>query len=245
VKLLVDIGNTRLKWACWDGAHLHAGSSIAHGENVDFAALFADAPRPVDLWVASVAAPAMDAALAQFARERWQREPHFVRSSANACGVRNAYAQPERLGIDRFLGLIAVHAAQPGAAVIAGCGTALTLDALAADGTHLGGLIAPAPELMRSALLGNTARLGNLPPAEVVEIATDTAAAVMSGSWLAAAALLERFAAQAAQRLGATPALILGGGGAGALSELIALPHRIDAALVLRGLAIYADDEMS
>ena len=244
MRLLVDIGNTRLKWACWDGAHLHAGSSMAHGENVDFAALFADAPRPAELWAASVAAPALDAALAQFARERWQREPRFVHSAANACGVRNAYAQPERLGIDRFLGLIAAHATHSGAAVIASCGTALTLDALAADGTHLGGLIAPAPALMRSALLGNTARLGRLAPASVVEIATDTASAVTSGSWLAAAALVERFATQAAHRLGAMPALILGGGGASELSELIALPHSIDAALVLRGLAIYAEHQM-
>lgn len=241
MKLLVDIGNTRLKWACWDGTHLHAGKIAAHGENVDFAALFGDAPRPAELWVASVAAPALDAALAQFARAHWQREPHFVRSSANAGGVRNAYAEPERLGVDRFLALIAVHATHMGPAVIASCGTALTLDALAADGTHLGGLIAPAPDLMRSALLGNTARLGAPATTDVVEIAADTAAAITSGTWLAAVALVERFATHATQPLGAAPALILGGGGAAALSELIALPHRVDAALVLRGLAIYAD----
>jgi len=66
VKLLVDIGNTRLKWGCWDGARLHAGGSAARAENVDFAALFAEAPRPDALWVASVAAPALDTALARF-----------------------------------------------------------------------------------------------------------------------------------------------------------------------------------
>jgi type III pantothenate kinase len=193
------------------------------------------------VWVASVAAPELDVAFAHAVRTRWHIDPVFVRSTAAACGVRNAYAQPERLGVDRFLALIAAHARQQGAVVIAGCGTALTLDALAADGRHLGGLIAPAPELMRSALLGNTARLGNIDAARIVEIADNTADAVLSGTWLAAAALVERFVAQAAGRVGMAPALLLGGGGAAQLGALLALPHRIDAELVLRGLARYAD----
>ena len=241
MKLLVDIGNTRLKWATWDGARLSAGAAAAHGDNVDFAALFHEAPTPDALWAASVAAPALDAEFAQFARERWRVQTRFVHSSAAACGVRNAYAQPERLGVDRFVALIAAHALQSGAIVIANCGTALVLDALAADGTHLGGLIAPSPELMRSALLGNTARLGELASADVVEVAADTASAVTSGTWLAAAALVERFATQSAQRFGAMPTLILSGGGAASLGRLLALPHRVDSELVLRGLAIYAD----
>lgn len=241
MKLLIDIGNTRLKWATWDGARLHAGAASAHGGNVDFAALFTMTKQPAEVWIASVAATALDAELARFTREHWRVEPQFVRSSASACGVRNAYAQPERLGVDRFLGLVAAHTLHPGACVIAGCGTALTLDALTADGTHLGGLIAPSPDLMRGALLGNTARLGEIAAAAVVEIATDTATAVTSGTWLAAAALVERFVAQAAQRFGAAPGLLLSGGGAATLGRLLTLPYRADGELVLRGLAIYAD----
>ena len=243
MKLLIDLGNTRLKWALWDGRELRMQPALAHGatDNVEFASLFKDIPRPEAVFVASVAASALDEALAQALRERCGVAPRFVRSSAAACGVRNAYAQPERLGVDRFLGLIAVHAQRLAPAVIASCGTALTLDALAADGTHLGGLIAPAPELMRSALLGSTARLGDLSHASVVEIADNTADAVASGTWLAAAALVERFVAHAMARFGVAPHLVIGGGGAAQLGALLALPHRIDAELVLRGLACYAD----
>jgi len=245
MKLLVDIGNTRLKWALWDGRALRAPGSLPHaqGEKVDFATLLDALPAIEAAWVASVAATALDAALAQALQQRCGIDAEFVRSSAAACGVRNAYAQPERLGVDRFLCLIAAHAHAREAVVIAGCGTALTLDALSADGTHLGGLIAPAPDLMRSALLGNTARLGELPPSAVVEIADNTADAVHSGTWLAAAALVERFFARAGARFGAVPALVLSGGGAAALGALLppTLPHRIDAELVLRGLALYAD----
>lgn len=243
MKLLIDLGNTRLKWALWDGTELRSRGALAHagGEPVDFAALWKDIHELDAAWIASVAAPALEAALAGSLRARAIPEPHFVRSCAQACGVRNAYAQPQRLGVDRFLSLIAAHAHAPQPTVIASCGTALTVDALTADGTHLGGLIAPAPELMRNALLGNTARLGDVGGASIVEMADNTADAVASGTWLAAVALIERFVAQAAQRMGAAPALVLSGGGAARLAGLIDVPLRIDSELVLRGLALFAE----
>ena len=243
MKLLIDLGNTRLKWAFWDGVEFRPGGAIAHaGErSLDFASLWKDILGVDTAWVASVAVPALDAQLTQSLRASGIHETHFVRSPAEACGVRNAYAQPERLGVDRFLSLIAAHAQAREPTVIASCGTALTLDALAADGTHLGGLIAPAPELMRGALLGHTARLGELTSGHIVELADNTVDAVESGCWLAASALIERFVARSAQGFGVAPALVLSGGGAPRLAELIALPWRIDTELVLRGLARFAD----
>jgi hypothetical protein len=112
--------------------------------------------------------------------------------------------------------------------------------ALAADGSHLGGLIAPSPPLMRDALTGATARLSTPQAARVVERADNTGDAIESGVWLAAAALLERFAARATTTFGAAPSIVLTGGGAERLATLIEPVHRIDAEVVLRGLAIYA-----
>src|SRR5580704_4952764 len=110
MKLLIDLGNTRLKWALWDGAQLQSGGSFAHGSDappLDFAALWKDIETVESAWIASVAAPGLDAALLHALRARYGADPHFVHSSAQACGVRNAYAQPQRLGVDRFLGIIA------------------------------------------------------------------------------------------------------------------------------------------
>jgi len=101
-------------------------------------------------------------------------------------------------------------------------GTALTLDALAADGRHLGGLIAPGPRLMQQSLLGATAQVRPAQAGTIVEAADNTADAVASGCWLAAAALIERFAARMAPALGGAPALRLGGGDAEALLPLLA-----------------------
>ncbi|MBN8885730.1 MAG: type III pantothenate kinase [Rudaea sp.] len=255
MKLLIDLGNSRLKSALWDGTHLHRGTTLTHARTgdgepadgtsaeVDFASLWKDIPAVNAIWVASVAANSLEQALTQSLNEHFAVPVRYARSPAAACGVRNAYSAPARLGVDRFLGMVAAHRESAGPAVIAGCGTALALDAVGVDGRHLGGLIAPAPPLMRQALLERTARLGELAAAPIAEFADTTAAAVESGTWLAAVALVERFARRAQAAFGMTPALILSGGGAKRLASLLELEHRYEPELVLRGLAHFADSD--
>lgn len=244
MKLLVDVGNTRLKAALWDGQRLATLAAATHAgavDNVDFDALWKGVPAVAGVLVASVAGAGLGGRLQRSLEQRFGVAPRLLASPAAACGVRNAYAEPARLGIDRFLGLVALHAAAANAYVLASCGTALTLDALAADGGHLGGLIGASPPLMLDALIGGTARLARPHDARVVELADNTADAIESGVWLAGVALVERFVASASARLGSTPAVVLTGGGAERLGALLALPHRLDPELVLRGLAVYAD----
>ena len=241
--LLIDVGNTRLKYALADGAEFGAGTAVTHGgevDAIDLDALWRDLPDVASIFIASVASAAIDARLLDSLQRRFGVGAHRVTSPASACGVRNAYAEPQRLGIDRFLGLVALHATQPGDCVLASCGTALTLDALARDGTHAGGLICASPMLMLDALTGATARLKAPRAARVVEFADNTDDAIESGVWLAGAALVERFVARAAARFGTAPAVILSGGGAERLSGLVTPAHRIESDLVLRGLALYA-----
>ena len=249
MKLLIDAGNSRIKSAFWDGSQLRHGQMLAHATSADtpmasaseFAALWKDIPALDEIWIASVAAATLEHELTNSLAARFAVTPRFARSPANACGVRNAYTAPARLGIDRFLGLVAVHAQFPGAAVIAGCGTALTLDAIDTHGNHFGGLIAPAPGLMRSALLDRTARLGDLAAASIVDFADTTSAAVESGTWLAAVALVERFVTRTRMRVGMEPTMIVCGGGGKRLGALLEVPHRLETDLVLRGLALFAD----
>jgi len=242
MKLLVDLGNSRLKWALWDGRALQAGTPVDHA-----AAL---APQLLAAWqsigavdavlVASVARNELEEALQQAIAERFGLAAHFVRSSAGAGGLGSAYAKPEKLGVDRFLALLALHAQGAEAVVLASVGTALTLDALAADGRHLGGLIAPSPVLMQKALLGATARVTLSDTAQLVEIARDTEDAVRSGCWLAAVALVERVHAQVGAGHGVVPSLVLAGGAGDVLAGRLSIPARYEPDLVLRGLAAYA-----
>jgi type III pantothenate kinase len=239
MNLLLDLGNTRLKWALQDGAALRPGEPVDHSRPLlrELERAWQGVPAVRRVLIASVGRPRLEAELVQAIRARFAAEPEFVASRTSACGVRIAYAQPEKLGVDRFVALIALHAQQAQAVVLASVGTALVLDALDASGQHLGGLIAPSPMLMQQALLGATARVSAAPTARIVELADDTEDAVRSGCWLAAAALVERFHAQASRRLGVTAALALAGGAAGELAPLLGLPARIEPDLVLRGLA--------
>lgn len=244
MKLLLDLGNTRLKWALM----LQPGGWIAH-DALDWSDDISDAlaasltgVHPPNMVVAaSVVDAASEARVAGVIKSLFAMEPLWLRTPASACGVHNAYAEPQRLGVDRFLAMIAAYADGYAPCIVAGAGTALTLDALAADGRHLGGLIAPGPQLMQRSLLDATARVRPERPGDVVIFADNTADAVVSGCWHAAAALVERFATRMAPELGGSPRLVLGGGDAHDLQPLIALPAQVTRDGVLRGLAVWAN----
>lgn len=232
---LFDLGNSRLKCAPLHAGTVGAGFAVDH----DGAALPADWQRPLPARfdhavVASVAAPAVTVAVLDALTGHCDRIAR-VRTQARCGGVRIAYRQPQHLGVDRFLALLAAHARAPRAALIVGVGTALTLDLLDADGLHRGGRIAPAPALMRAAL---HARVPQLPAAggAYAEFADDTDDALVSGCEGAALGLIARSREAAASLLDAPPQVLLHGGGAPAL-----LPRLADAvhapALVLEGLA--------
>ena len=241
MKLLVDLGNTRLKWALSRAGEARAGGVFAHAGKTFAAALreeWHDLSRPGAVLVASVVSLAREHELDAYVRERFGFGAQFVRSPAHALGVRNAYAEPARLGVDRFLALAAAHARAPRLQVLVSAGTALTVDALAADGEHLGGLIVPGPRLMREAVIGGTARV-DAHEGRLLDLPRSTADGVYSGSLFAAAGAIAWFRDRVAGRHGDAPALLLGGGGADELEPLLAPVERVHD-LVLHGLALWA-----
>lgn len=242
MNLLLDLGNTRLKWALAHGGEWLARGAVAWDDDVSAALTQAwrTLPAPTHVFGASVVDTERETRIAAMTVAAFAHEVVWLRTPAEACGVRNAYAEPQRLGVDRFLTMVAARAAGDAPCVLAGVGTALTLDALAADGRHLGGLIAPGPHLMQQSLLGATARVRPERPGDVLDAADNTADAVASGCWLAAVALIERFVARMSPRLGGSPRLLLHGGDAGVLSPLLSLPARHAADSVLHGLAVWS-----
>ena len=235
---LFDLGNSRLKCAPLDArgrpgevlAFAHDGGALGNGWERAL-------PARIDVaHVASVAAPALRVALLDALAARCGRIG--LASTQRAWGgMRIAYARPERLGVDRFLSLLAAHA-RGGAWLVVGVGTALTIDLVDAEGRHHGGRIAPSPALMRAAL---HARARQLPPTggHYGEFADDTADALVSGCLGAALGLVERSREAALSLCGSAAPVLLHGGGADAL--LPRLPGAVHApALVLEGLACWA-----
>lgn len=248
MRLLLDLGNTRLKWALQGDAV----EWLAHGA-LDWQGNVADQlveawmglPRPNQVVGASVVAVAREQQVADVVQRRFECVPTWLRTPAHACGVRNAYAEPQRLGVDRFLTMVAAHATHREPCVLATAGTALVLDAMAQDGRHLGGLIAPGVRLMQQSLLDATALVRPQRAGDILELADNTADAVASGCWQAAAALIERFYARVLPRLGGAAVLILDGGDAQQLVPLLSMPAQLGQDSVLRGLVLWANAHMS
>lgn len=242
--LVVDVGNTRIKWARLGDEGLGASRAAVHAKwrPADYARRLLGGARVERMLVSSVAGPEVKAALRCAARE--QRVPlSFVAAPAQGGGIRIAYREPWRLGVDRFIGMVGAHQLFQGVPVcVVGVGTALTLDLVSREGRHLGGAIIPAPALMVQTLLAHTygirrraqgGRQRSLGP-----FARSTRDAISAGSRYAAAAMIDRVAHEAAARLGRPPLTVLTGGGAADVRPLV-LSHCLSVPdLVLRGLAV-------
>jgi type III pantothenate kinase len=243
-RLLLDLGNTRLKWRLMEGGEACSEGALAHAET-GFADALAALARPlrgenVRVWLASVAPTALAARVEAVLSGLLDAAPVRVRVDAAHPALRLAYRDPAQLGVDRWLAMLGARAAASGPVVVALAGTALTLDAVDGAGRHLGGLIAPGLGLQRASLTAGPLFLaeGRLEP---MPFADSTAAAVASGPPLALAALIERFVRSAADRCGERPRLLLSGGDAGRLVPLLPLPAEQRPGLVLDGLARLAD----
>lgn len=250
--LLVDIGNTRVKWAVLTrGARAEKLSrlrALAHGgRGAVLRQVVNSAPRGTERVVAvCVAGAPMERALVAAVRARFDLSVEFARSTRSAAGVRNGYRDTWRLGADRWVGAIAAYDLARGRDVLAvNAGTALTLDFVDARGRHRGGAIAPGPSTMISSLLDNTQgirrRAGGAAHARARGLfATDTAQAVAAGATFAAAALVDRAVAEARKVAGRAPLLLLTGGAADLLAPHLQSRARAVPDLVLRGLAVLA-----
>ena len=168
-------------------------------------------------------------------------EVQRVHTRAALGRLRVAYSEPSKLGVDRFLALLAASERDDGPWLIASAGSALTVDLLDRDGSHRGGLIAPMPAQMRAALATRFAQL-DLPEGAACDFATDTADAIASGARAAALGLLEHSWRRACALLGKEPTVLLSGGNAELLLQAEVPRAQAAPSLVLDGMARYVKD---
>ena len=246
--LLVDAGNTRIKWAVVDRSlaqipgNWHASGSVAR----------ADAAQLVPAWrdfkigrilLSNVAGAGMREELEKAVSHSIGTKPvamEWFTSAAVLGGVRNQYLKPTQLGSDRFAAVIGAHALFPNKnLVVATCGTATTIDAVNADGTFVGGMILPGLGLMASSLAKNTAQLPEvaLHANASQPFADHTDAAIVSGCLAAQAGAIERaVVAHANAHPNDEVSCILAGGAADLIAPQLSIAcQRVDN-LVLIGL---------
>jgi type III pantothenate kinase len=253
VILLVDVGNTRVKWALGQGGELtDAGVAehLADGLAATLESAWARLRKPLRIVACNVAGETAAGILTGWALGRWGVTPEFIGATESACGLRNGYSEPARLGADRWAAMVGAWSLRGGPLCVVDCGTAVTVDVVSAEGEHLGGLILPGLVLMRRALTEGTAGVRTAgasdpgaptgPPigeADVALLARTTAGAVAGGTLYALVATLDRVVADLAPEVGGGDLRrIITGGDAPVVLPLLAgqWAHRPD--LVLWGL---------
>lgn len=238
--LQLDVGNSSAKWRLVEAGEIVARGVYSADDAGSEEALLACTGFPAAVWVSSVAGESRDIALRDLLVARWGVEPWFARSELETAGLRNSYNEPGRMGVDRWLAMLAARHRHPGRGLcVVDAGSALTIDLVAADGRHDGGYIIPGPALMERALLLDTGRVRFSEPADyALRPGTSTAEAVRHGialSQLGAVTLALRPERGAAEPL----AVFTGGGGEWLWHELGGSGELVPD-LVLEGLELAA-----
>lgn len=246
--ILIDLGNTRIKWAWLFGNRTQPEDRGAArtGDGLSGLPFLGGGEAITGAVACNVAGVELGRKLGGLVRERLAVELVFVQAQASACGVTAAYANPLNLGADRWAALIGAHALGPADYCIVDAGSTVTMDLLLADGHHLGGYIAPGREMSLAAMAKGTAELASKlrdhagRPQDLAP-GIDSAEAMEKGTLAAQLGMIrsgmERLASEGAD----SPILLLTGGGADDLIATGELPEAQSAPdLVLRGLAALA-----
>ena len=241
--LLVDHGNSRIKWALSGGGRWTPGDPIeVRGKETDFSPL-EGIEALQRILVSNSAGPQALACLEDFCRSQWDLKPKMLRAKASQCDVTNSYADPESLGSDRWLAMIAARQFCKGPLAVIDCGTAITCDALSADGVFLGGVINAGPETAAQALLSKAAHLDLNEMRFTGIFNTDTSSAVGSGSLVFAVGGVERVLTEFRAKLGEDFQVLMTGGWAKTLMPLMNVDAAVYPDLVLKGIQVIAGQE--
>lgn len=243
--LAVDVGNTRLKWALYAAA-VPGAACLAHGaeflENIDKLADgdWATLVPPERILGCVVAADAVKRRVVEQMEELWAAPAQWVVASAAEAGLVNGYDHPTRLGSDRWVAMIgawhrmlAQGAARP--VVVVMIGTAVTVEAVDAQGRFLGGLILPGHGIMLRALESGTAGL-HVPTGDVREFPTNTSDALTSGGTYAIAGAIERMVQHLRSHCRQEPVCYMTGGAGWKMAPHMSVPFELVDSLIFDGL---------
>lgn len=230
----LDIGNSRTKWRFADATGSLKSPGIPSLADID--------ERPRRVRISAVAG--VRERITNAIQARFDVTPEFAEVSRELAGVVCCYDDPHRLGIDRWLALVAAWRSAPGAVAVVDAGTAITVDLVAANGQHQGGYIAPGIGLMRRALAHETRDLAPPPPASLDANAIfpppgkSTDAAITAGTLAMPTAFIDAILTRFTTLAGPTITTFLCGGDAPLLHPHLTSPTHLKPTLVLDGLTI-------
>ncbi|HET8700294.1 MAG TPA: type III pantothenate kinase [Nitrococcus sp.] len=246
MRLLLDIGNSRIKWACAAGGRLAGcAGALSHEGRMpaDLHSLWSALPIPSDgVLAVSVAAPSLEREIDDWVQRYWACKLRRLVTPRMGGGIQIAYSHPAALGADRWAAMVGARHLDLLPACVVDCGTAVTLDAVDGAGRHLGGVIAPGLEAMRRALTERTHRLPAVGDGHLQILARDTLTGIRSGTMLGLATLIDGLVDRLTESSGLPLQPLLTGGDAPRLFPWFTRCYKQVPDLVLEGLAVLSED---
>lgn len=235
--LLLDLGNSRIKWGLAENGEFRSFGAVETVEALP--AEWAGHPQPARAMACSVQSVEMASAVTTLVWETWQLELEWLVPTAELMGVRNHYQDPASLGADRWAALLGARARfADEALIVVSAGTALVVDALTADGDYLGGMILPGYRLMKASLAKGTARLP-LVQGRFVPFPVSTADAIETGCLSALTGAISAMLLRLETFGQKNTHIVISGGDAAMLAPLLAGEVSMLDNLVLQGLLAY------
>ena len=234
----IDIGNTRAKWRLTAGVKIIERGFIETGSQ-DWSALLAVRSfKPDRVRVSNVAGQMAEQQLRSVIAETLGIETEFARACSSVGEVRSGYDQPEKLGVDRWLAILAGWHLFRQRCVVVDAGSALTFDFIDAQAGHLGGYIVPGRQMMMDALFDGTSGVRvNSSHVHGADYGQNTDSAVQGGCFATTLALIEKIILQGNEEQGSINMVLTGGDAELLLAQLPkTIVHKPD--LVLDGLAV-------
>jgi len=249
MNLLIDIGNSRIKWCLYNSVENEFGPEGAMlRDKAELPALFSehwsDLDKPDRVVISNVSGQQLAESMDAWVEKTWQMKTEYVETEASSHGVSNAYSDYQELGVDRWMAIIAAwqRFRQGGKAVcVVDCGTAMTIDGISASGQHLGGFIIPGYTTMQEMLVNNTSEIEmarkRLPS---INFSSSTEEGVNSGCYLATISIIDRVVTSMQDDFGKQVNCIITGGNAELVIEQLEGKFEYEPKLVLHGLAIFS-----
>ncbi len=251
MNLLIDVGNSRIKWCLHDnmeskfvsvGAMSYGGSVL---EEL-FCKHWSHLANPNRVLVSNVSGPDIAKELDVWIKKVWQVNTEYVRSETHGYGVDNAYLDASRLGVDRWMAVVAAwnrYQRYREDICVVDCGTAMTIDGISKSGQHLGGLILPGYTMMQEILVNNTAEINMArTTGPSFNFSDSTEQAVNNGCHLAMLATIDRVVNSMKNDSNGQVRCIITGGNAELLIRDLAHEFEHDPDLVLHGLTIFSGE---
>lgn len=245
MRLLFDIGNTRLKWALEDSASFIAKGAMTHKEFDSMARLSDLLPinDPTAIWVSNVGPAKTLGKLKSMAKSEFNLRAQVVTVTSSMGGITNAYAEHDQLGVDRWVAAIgARQVIRQGAVIVIDAGTAVTVDLLDNLSVYQGGAILPGASLMHDSLVQRTAGIESNLSSEPPIIGKTTSECVNSGVHYGLVGAIETVVKKIQKTLPRKGILLVTGGDSGLINRNSKYSMKHLENLVLVGLLAIANE---